>query len=321
MREIIVQRPWLAVGCTLGEGPLYDPSTSLLHFVDISENKVSNISSVLPHSHFPMPQVFHANIDTLELAVEQFEEPISCLALRQNSAGLACAAAQGFALLDNSTLTYLNKPLSDEDAPFTRFNDGGCDSRGRFFAGTIYAKEHGIPGRLYRYDPLENHCEVVDEGPFTDSNGLGWSPDENTFYFTDSLVNKIYAYDYKDGDLSNRRVFVDAVAQGLAENSFCDGLCIDEDGCLWSARWGGSKIIRFDKDGTIDAQIHFPTALNITACCFGGPNNDVLFVTTAHCGANGGDRTRQEEYPDSGHVFLVDLAGQYGGLPRHKFAG
>lgn len=219
MREIIVQRPWLAVGCTLGEGPLYDPSTSLLHFVDISENKV-----------------FHVNIDTLELAVEQFEEPISCLALRQNSAGLACAAAQGFALLDNSTLTYLNKPLSDEDAPFTRFNDGGCDSRGRFFAGTIYAKEHGIPGRLYRYDPLENHCEVVDEGPFTDSNGLGWSPDENTFYFTDSLVNKIYAYDYKDGDLSNRRVFVDAVAQGLAENSFCDGLCIDEDGCLWSAR-------------------------------------------------------------------------------------
>lgn len=75
MREIIVQRPWLAVGCTLGEGPLYDPSTSLLHFVDISENKV-----------------FHVNIDTLELAVEQFEEPISCLALRQNGAGVSFEA-------------------------------------------------------------------------------------------------------------------------------------------------------------------------------------------------------------------------------------
>jgi sugar lactone lactonase YvrE len=73
-------------------GPLYDPSTSLLHFVDISENKVSNISSVLPHSHFPMPQVFHVNIDTHELAVEQFEEPVTCLALRQNGAGVSFEA-------------------------------------------------------------------------------------------------------------------------------------------------------------------------------------------------------------------------------------
>ena len=83
---------------------------------------------------------------------------------------------------------------------------------------------------------------------------MGWSPDEKTLsvllsnnraylqnkisYFTDSLTNKIYAYDYDDGKLSNRRVIVDAVALGLPDNTFCDGLCIDDEGCLWSARFG-----------------------------------------------------------------------------------
>ncbi|TFK41074.1 regucalcin [Crucibulum laeve] len=306
-RDIIVQHPWLNVGCTLGEGPLYDPTTSTLHFVDISEQKVRD--------------VFHVNVDTHEISVEQYDDPVSCLALRRDGNGLACAARQGFALLQHSSLKYLSKPILSKDVEYIRFNDGACDSKGRFFAGTIYSKEHGIPGKLYRFDPSDDSCEIVDEGPFTDSNGLGWSPDEKTFYFTDSLVNIIYAYDYQDGDLSNRRVFIDAIARGLPEQTFCDGLCVDEEGCIWSARWGGSRIIRFALDGTIDFQIVFPTALNVTACCFGGPNNDQLFVTTAHCGAIGGDATRQERFPDSGHLFLVDLSGKFRGSKRYEFGG
>ncbi|KAF8898652.1 regucalcin [Infundibulicybe gibba] len=303
--EIVVDRPWVQVGCTLGEGPIYDPSTSILHFVDISEKKV-----------------YHVNTISLELSFEQFEEPVSCLVLRGNGLGLACAAARGFALLDGkSTLTYVSEPLLPEDQPYTRFNDGACDSRGRFFAGTIFSEEHKVAGKLYRYDPLNGSCIVADEGPFTDSNGLGWSPDEKTFYFTDSLVNQILAYDYKDGVLTNRRVFIDAMALGLAPQSFCDGLCIDKEGYLWSARWGGSRIVRFSTEGEIDMEIVFPTALNITACCFGGPKNDQLYVTTAHCGANGGDGSRQAQYPDSGHLFLVDLSGRYQGGTRWEFAG
>lgn len=151
-----------------------------------------------------------------------------------------------------------------------RFNDGACDSKGRFFAGTIFNKERGIAGKLYKYDPADDRCSVVDDGPFTvqsnfwqqwrwaddpqDSNGLGWSPDEKILsalsakpmlwwlkkkdsYFTDSLTNKIYAYDYNNGELSNRRIFIDAIAQGLPENTFCDGLCVDDEGCVWSARF------------------------------------------------------------------------------------
>jgi sugar lactone lactonase YvrE len=81
---------------------------------------------------------------------------------------LSCAAAQGFALLEgNSTITYLRKPLPPQGTPFIRFNDGGCDSEGRFFAGKIYSKDKGISGKLYRYRPPIASCEVVDKGPFT----------------------------------------------------------------------------------------------------------------------------------------------------------
>ncbi|KAG6381250.1 regucalcin [Boletus reticuloceps] len=314
--------------------PLYDPKTQILHFVDICENKI-----------------FHLDTKTLAFSVETFDEPITCLALRNNEDGLACTTASGFAVLDEgSALRHLRKPLPEHHTPYVRFNDGACDSKGRFFAGSIHSKDQGIPGQLWMYDPDTGECKVVDEGPFTN----------NYRYFTDSLTNLIYAYDFDDGKLSNRRIVVDAIAQGLPENTFCDGLCIDDEGYIWSARfvaverlilehanrmttgrWGGSRIVRFSPQGNIDTEIYFPTALNVTACCFGGVqlpwlvenhnhsefcstglNEDQLYVTTAHCGAVGGDSNLQEKYPDSGHLFVVDLSGHYkGGRWRYPFGG
>lgn len=184
---------------------------------------------------------------------------------------LACTSAKGFALLNGANLEYLAKPgLSNH----TRFNDGGCDSKGRFFAGTVCSKDHEIPGQLYRYDPADNSCVVVDEGPFTvrplcsaslicralllrrilmELGGVRTKKrcqsalklyDKRRHlltyfypsYFTDSLVNFIYAYDYDDGNLSNRRTLVDARSLGYPDETFCDGLCVDTDGGIWSAR-------------------------------------------------------------------------------------
>ncbi|KAJ6610084.1 SMP-30/Gluconolaconase/LRE-like region-domain-containing protein [Mycena sp. CBHHK59/15] len=220
-------------------------------------------------------------------------------------------------------MTYIHRPLPAEYLTHTRFNDGACDSKGRFFAGTIYDKERGVPGQLWKYDPADGSCALADAGPFTDSNGLGWSPDEKIFYFTDSRTNVIYAYDYEDGNLANRRVFIDAIALGLGEETFCDGLCVDTEGFVWSARWGGSKIVRFSPEGHIDMEVHFPTVLNVTSCAFGGANNDQLYVTSAHCSASG-ETERQPQFPDSGHLFVVDLSGKqdgrrYEGVLRHKF--
>ncbi|KAL1951620.1 hypothetical protein VTO73DRAFT_769 [Trametes versicolor] len=304
-RRISVDKPLLHLNCSLGEGPIYDPETSVLHFVDIEKNKV-----------------YHYNTASGTLDCEQFEESITCLALRRDQEGLACATTHGFAVIENSKLRYLSRPLPADFQPFTRFNDGACDPQGRFIAGTLFNKTHGIPGQLYIYDPDRDTCRVLDPGPFTDSNGVGWLDDGKTMLFTDSFENKIYAYDYTDGQVSGRRVFVDAMSQGLPPGTYPDGLCIDKDGGVWSARWGGSRIIRYSRDGEMDLEVFFPKALNITACTFGGPNSDQLYVTTAHCGACGGDATRQADYPDSGNLFVVDLSGAFvGGEWRFKFAG
>lgn len=109
-----------------------------------------------------------------------FGSKIQCIRCQPRSLGstrnsltlfqLACTTAQGFAVLTgNSRISHISNPINSEKAPFTRFNDGGCDSEGRFFAGTICNQERGIPGQLYRYDPSTMITEVVDEGPFTAS--------------------------------------------------------------------------------------------------------------------------------------------------------
>ncbi|KAF9049469.1 hypothetical protein BDZ89DRAFT_1098861 [Hymenopellis radicata] len=303
--HITVDEPLLKVGCILGEGPLYDARIGVLHFVDIPEKKV-----------------YHLNTATKELLVDEYPDSITCLALHPSDPSiLGCAAKNGFGLLEGSSLKYIVEPIAAEDRPFTRFNDGGCDRNGRFYAGTVYSQDptHPVPGMLYRFDPADGSCVVVDKGPFTDSNGLGWSPDETKFYFTDSVNNIIYVYDYSplDGSITNRRVFVDANKLGL--KGTCDGLCIDTEGGIWGARWEGSSIVRYTPDGTIDLVIDFPKVWRVTACCFAGPNNDQLYVTSAHCGANGSDPALQEQYPDSGHLFKVDLSNKFKGLERHCF--
>lgn len=85
-------------------------------------------------------------------------------------------------------------------------------------------------------------------------------------------------------------------------------------------RWGGSSIARFTTEGKLDLLVDFPTVYHVTACTFGGPDMDKLYVTTAHCGAITGDREGlQARFPDSGHLFVVDLKGQFKGAEwRHR---
>lgn len=238
---LVVETPLLATGCILGEGPLYDPETKILHFVDINQKRV-----------------YHCNTETLDLTVDQFDEAVTALALRQGGQGvsnaraapknaltllcqLACATASGFGVIEkdensNARLVPLITALSDEELLYTRLNDGACDARGRFLAATIESKHpgHEFGGTLYQYDPKDGSCKVLDTQDITDGNGLGWSEDNKTLYFTNSCINEIYAYDYdlEDGSVSNRRTFIDGPSLGLHAPSFCDGLCFDSEGCL-----------------------------------------------------------------------------------------
>ncbi|KAG8761211.1 hypothetical protein FRC14_006260 [Serendipita sp. 396] len=314
---LVVETPLVEIGCTLGEGPLYDPSTDILHFVDINRQRV-----------------YHYNNASQSLDFDEVEEPVTALSLRRCGEGLACVTATGFAIIEpgsdnKSVLRHLSKPLSERELRYTRLNDGACDARGRFLAATLESKAPGneFGGVLYQYDPQTGVSKVLDDQGFTDGNGLGWSEDNATLFFTDSCNNIIHAYDYniEDGSISNRRPFVNGPSLGLNAPSFCDGLCFDDEGCIWSARWAGSKIVRFSRDGTsILFEIQFPKVFSVTACCFGGPNNDQLFVTTAHpSAANVEDPDKVfEQYPDSGHLYKIDFQGRFkGGAWRHAFDG
>jgi hypothetical protein len=89
---------------------------------------------------------------------------------------LACAAKRGFALInpassegDKPTITYLAQPLPGERFQYTRFNDGACDAKGRFLAGTLLSPtpDHEFGGSLYRYDPGTGVCELIDDDNLT----------------------------------------------------------------------------------------------------------------------------------------------------------
>jgi len=312
---ILVEEPILRTQCVLGEGPIWDPRTQTLHFIDILK-----------------PRLYHYHPESGKLDIEEVEESIGCLALRKSD-GLACAAKRGFGLLDEpGKIKYLSKPLPEPNGKYARFNDGACDPNGIFWAGTLeYKTDEGesFPGQLWRFDPSTNEATMIDDNGITDSNAIGWSADHKTMYYVNSMVDLIHEYDYDlaSGMATNRRNYVDGEAMGLKQAVYGkpDGFCIDKEGCMWSARWEGSRIVRFTPDGkSVDLEIHIPKAYNVTACCFGGPNMDRLFITTASPYANLNypehvNAERLKQYPDSGDVFMVDFANLPEGIVEsHK---
>ena len=142
---------------------------------------------------------------------------------------------------------------------------------------------------------------------------MGWSPDNRTFYFTDSGKRVIWAFDFdlNAGTITNQRPFVQ-FAQG---DGLPDGLCVDSEGHLWVAMWDGWAIRRYAPDAVLERKIDIPVP-RPTSCCFGGADLRTLFVTTARIRLSAQQLT---DAPLSGCVLAVktDVTGQ----EDHVFAG
>lgn len=190
------------------------------------------------------------------------------------------------------------------DSNVIRFNDGKVDPAGRYFIGTKHCEENKPLGGLYRLTAHGDFSQV--EWNITTSNGLGWNPDELAFYYTDSMRKAIYRYDYdKDsGAISNRKILVDS----QDEEGVPDGLAVDAEGCIWSARWNGWKVTRYDPDGKRMLEMPIPVA-KPTSCAFGGPDLRDLYITSARYGL---DEAHLRNHPDSGNLFVchTDIKGQ-----------
>lgn len=131
-------------------------------------------------------------------------------------------------------------------------------------------------GNLYRFDSSKKTTRMA-EG-ICCSNGLGWSPDNKTFYFAESFRYKIHAYDFDPatGTIENRRLFASLEGKNGA---FPDGLTVDAEGYVWSAQPVFGRLARYDPKGRLERIIELPVSRG-TSCSFGGKDLDILYVTT-----------------------------------------
>jgi sugar lactone lactonase YvrE len=157
-----------------------------------------------------------------------------------------------------------------------RFNDAACDPRGRLWAGTMSTTRAQGAAALYRLEP-GGVPEVAIAGA-TISNGLDWNLDATRLYYIDSTTQRVDAIDFDldRGNLGTRRAFV-TIDQ---EDGLPDGLCVDAEGGVWIALFGGGAIRRHLPDGTLDVHLTLPVT-NPTCPAFGGPDHSDLYVTSA----------------------------------------
>jgi sugar lactone lactonase YvrE len=206
---------------------------------------------------------------------------------------LALAVRDGFALLDLDGEEVALIVEVERELTGNRMNDGKSDPAGRFWAGTMAVDMRAGAGALYRLD-AERNVELMVPG-VSISNGLGWSPDGRLMYYIDSPQGRVDVFDFDatSGAIANRRPF--AQAQGGDP----DGMAVDARGGLWVAIWGAGKVLHFLPDATLSDEIELP-ALQVTSCCFGGPELQDLYITSAWQGMTAEQRARE---PLAGGVF------------------
>lgn len=265
----------------LGEGPWWDPRDDSLVYVDIVTNRV-----------------LRGDLDGA--AREYVLDRETGFACGTDDGRLLVGVRDGLRLLDERDGSVSPVWAGVPDPDRRRVNDGKTDRRGRVWFGTMHDAETEASSRLYR---------LGDQGPvsvldgITTSNGLGWSPAGDTFYYTDSMARTIWAFDHDpdEGRLGERRVFAqdpDAYRP--------DGLTVDAEGCVWSAKWNGARLVRYTPDGTVDRTVGLPVR-RPTSVVFGGHDLDLLVITSARLDGDLDGET-------AGSVFVLDVG--VGGLPE-----
>lgn len=266
------------------EGPVWSPRWGGLRWVDMVAGDVLSLA--------PDGSVARRHVGTVVAALRP-----------RTRGGAVLALERGFALEDaDGTVT----PLRDLWSGPVRMNEGGCDPDGRFWCGSMaYDQSEGAAG-LYRLDP-DGSTSVQLTG-VTISNGLEWSPDGALAYYNDTATGRVDVFDYdRESGLTGRRPFVE-----VADGGHPDGLTVDAEGGVWTAIFDQGVVHRYDRAGRLDEVVEVD-ARQVTACTFGGPALDELYVTTSREGLEEGDD------PLAGSLFRVSPGVR--GLPVREFTG
>ncbi|KZF26206.1 hypothetical protein L228DRAFT_235308 [Xylona heveae TC161] len=303
LKQWTINEPYLQLDCGLGEAPFYESATHTLRFVDIVKQKLHFVDlNKGPQSHKVLADLEHAIGTTADIEGSNDE--------------FIAGAKHGFGIYNRKSggFRYIKRVWDERDGDVAskeermRFNDGAVDSRGRYWAGQMNdpkVKKPTDEGVLFRLDPDLTLHRMIKKVSIP--NGIGWSADDKTMYFTDSPSGNIYAYDFdaESGSISNRRVFFHA-EDGIEP----DGFAIDEHGYIWTAQFGGGKVLRVSPDGKVVGQVNVPTRCP-TCPGFVG---DELFITSAA-------EEEPDKYPNSvryaGSLFRVKVGVK--GQKPHSF--
>ncbi len=290
----------------LGEGPIWDVEEGRLYWVDGTGRRVGK------------PSIWRMDPRSGKVENWSLDRDVGAMALRRGG-GAVLALDDGFYFFDFASGRLDLIQLVEADQPRTRLNDGKVDRRGRFFAGGMDDKEELKICGFYRLDP-DLTVTKVEEGIIC-TNGPCWSPDDRTFYLTDTFQGDYWAYDYDigKGTLSNKRVF----ASYKKDGGVADGSTVDAEGCLWNAQLISGDMVRYAPDGSVERRIGMPVR-NITSVAFGGDKLDEIYVTSMarvkHPAVH--DRFAREIKPQflAGGLFRITGLG-IKGVPEPRFAG
>lgn len=268
-----------------GEGPVWDDRSGRLVMVDIAAGEVLNVD-------------VSTGAVTSRVRVG---DTVGAVRLRRDG-GLVAGADRGFVLVSADGVVGPPEPVWSDDS--VRMNDGTCDPEGAFWCGSM-AKD-SAPGRgsLWRMTPDGRTTEVLRD--VTVSNGIAFRDDGATAFYIDSPTRRVDLLHVQAGEVVAREPW----AQVEIGDGVPDGLCRDAEGGVWVAVHEGSAVVHVDADGRLDEVVPVPVS-RVTACTFGGPDLDVLFVTTSRLGPS----------PEAAAGAVFALRPGMHGLPARRYAG
>ena len=291
----------------LGESPFWHPTEKMLYWIDI-----------------PGKKIHRATLDGVVTEGWEMTQEPGCIAPAKRG-GLIIALRDGIYRADVWQAELVKIASVDYDTATQRFNDGKCDTAGRLWAGSMFEPRTQRLAALYCLDARDTVAHqkppkfAIAQKDAILANGLGWSPDNKTMYWADTVDQIIHAWDWDEatGSMSNKRVFQKFDAkpagwtpentQGVNYQGRPDGCAVDTQGNYYIAMYDGQRILKFAASGKLLAVIPTPTRCT-TMPCFGGDDMKTLFITTSSFMRSAEEMKAQ---PLAGHVFSmqVDVPG------------
>lgn len=242
--------------CLIGENPLWNEGEKALYWNDITTGRLFRYDWIRRTSRI-------IRDEGSVIGGFTFEEDGALLLFMER--GRVARFREGEAL---ETIIEENLEIAS-----VRFNDVMATKEGGVFCGTMPKEER--TASLYNLDPEKKFTPLMRN--VTLSNGLAYTPDEASLYYADTRDSVVYRFFINPETRlpENPQPFFDF----HNEPGRPDGLCVDKEGFVWVAEFGGGCIIRISPEGIVERRVEVPVK-KVTSLAFGGEDLTDIFITT-----------------------------------------